>query len=60
LAVGSFSQNDQGASASILSFARKGDLVLPDLGYALLEIFEQLAQKGVSFLSRWQFYGNSC
>jgi hypothetical protein len=54
LAVGSFSQNDQQASPSILSFARQGDLVLRDLGYAVLNVFEQLAQKGVYFLSRWQ------
>jgi len=54
LAVGSFSQNDQQASPSILSFARKGDLVLRDLGYAVLGVFEELAQKGIYFLSRWQ------
>jgi Transposase DDE domain len=54
LAVGSFSQNDQKASPSILSFARKGDLVLRDLGYAVLEVFAELAQKGIYFLSRWQ------
>jgi len=52
--VGSFGVNDQAASSLILSIARAGDLVLRDLGYAVLEIFQQLHQKGVYFLSRWQ------
>jgi hypothetical protein len=52
--VGSFSLNDQGASSLILDVARAGDLVLRDLGYSVLEVFEQLHQRGIYFLSRWQ------
>jgi hypothetical protein len=53
LALGSFSDNDQKASPSILQFARQGDLILRDLGYAVLEVFAALHQKGIYFLSRW-------
>lgn len=52
--IGSFSLNDQQASPCILDIARTGDLVLRDLGYAVLEVFEKLQRKGVYFLSRWQ------
>lgn len=51
--VGSFSQNDQGASPSILTIARRGDLVIRDLGYAVLGVFQQLNDQGIFFLSRW-------
>jgi len=51
--VGSFSQNDQGASPSILTIARRGDLVIRDLGYAVLGVFQQLHDQGIFFLSRW-------
>jgi hypothetical protein len=51
--LGSFSENDQRASPSILQIARTGDLVIRDLGYAVLNVFQQLQQQGVFFLSRW-------
>jgi hypothetical protein len=51
--LGSFSTNDQAASASILQWARTGDLILRDLGYAVLEVFKEFQQKGIYFLSRW-------
>jgi hypothetical protein len=53
LTVGAFRDNDQKASPAILSLVRKGDLILRDLGYAVLEVFAALQQKGVYFLSRW-------
>jgi len=52
-ALGSFSQNDQRASPAILTIARAGDLVIRDLGYAVLEVFQQCQAKGIYFLSRW-------
>jgi hypothetical protein len=52
--VGSFSDNDQRASPSILAIAQAGELVIRDLGYAVLKVFQQLHDKGVYFLSRWQ------
>jgi len=51
--VGSFSTNDQAASASILQWVRKGDLILRDLGYAVIKVFKEFQQKGIYFLSRW-------
>jgi hypothetical protein len=52
-ALGPFSLNDQSASCGILNWARAGDLILRDLGYAVLDVWEQLHQKGIYFLSRW-------
>jgi len=52
--LGSFSQNDQRASPAILSIARSGDLVIRDLGYAVIEVFQQLQNRGIYFLSRYQ------
>src|SRR5580700_6669926 len=51
--LGSFSQNDQRASPSILAVARAGDLVIRDLGYAVLDVFQQFQAQGIYFLSRW-------
>jgi hypothetical protein len=51
--LGSFSQNDQRASPAILAIARTGDLVIRDLGYAVLEVFQQFQAQGIYFLSRW-------
>ena len=48
----SFHRNDQAASPDILDVARPGDLVLRDLGYFVLSVFNQLNQKGIFFLSR--------
>jgi hypothetical protein len=59
-----FTRNDQRASADILDLARKGDLVLRDLGYFVLSVFKQLNSRGAFFLSRlphgvsvWDEYG---
>lgn len=52
--LGSFSQNDQRASPTILETVRAGDLVIRDLGYAVLAVFQQLQDRGAYFLSRWQ------
>jgi hypothetical protein len=47
-----FHRNDQAASPDILDVARPGDLVLRDLGYFVLPVFNQLNQRGIFFLSR--------
>lgn len=47
-----YTHNDQRASPDILNLARPGDLVLRDLGYFVLNVFAQMQQKGIYYLSR--------
>lgn len=53
--LGSFRDNDQKASPLILKVAKAGDLVIRDLGYFVLDIFERLIEKGIFFLSRLRY-----
>jgi len=52
--LGAFNDNDQQASALILSHLRSGDLVIRDLGYAAFKVWRQIAARGAYFLSRWR------
>jgi hypothetical protein len=47
-----FTRNDQAAAVDILSIARRGDLILRDLGFFSLKVFRSLDQIGAFFLSR--------
>lgn len=47
-----FTRNDQTAARDILPLLQPGDLVLRDLGYFVIETFEQIVQAGAFFLSR--------
>jgi Transposase DDE domain len=50
--LGALTDNDQKASGLILSLLQPGDLVIRDLGYAVLKVWRQIAQAGAYFLSR--------
>lgn len=54
--MGSFRDNDQGASDTILEVAQAGDLVIRDLGYFSLPIFAKMIQKAVFFITKY-YYG---
>ena len=51
----SFTDNDQSASQGILEKTSPGELLIRDLGYFVLDTFEELAGRGVFFLSRLRF-----
>ena len=49
--LGSFTDNDQGASGGIIKLLRPDDLVIRDLGYYVLNVFRQVAEAKAFFLS---------
>ena len=51
-AVTRYSKNDQSMSEEIISVAKKGDLVIRDMGYFSLNVFEKMKKLQVSFVSR--------
>jgi len=50
--LSAFTHTDQAASKDILDLVQPKDLVIRDLGYFVLSVFEKLSQMGVFFLSR--------
>lgn len=53
--LGAYTENDQSASPSILAVARKGDLLIRDLGYFVLRVLQKLVKERVYILSRLRF-----
>lgn len=47
-----FTDNDQSYAPEILSLLRSGDLIIRDLGYFVLSVFNKIKQQGACFLSR--------
>jgi hypothetical protein len=50
-----FTDNDQKSSGIILPLLQKGDLLLRDLGYFVLEVFKQIIAQRAFFISRLQY-----
>lgn len=53
--LSSFTRNDQSAASDIFSILRVGDLVIRDLGYFVLSVFQRLQLQGGFFLSRLRY-----
>jgi len=49
-----FTRNDQAAAPEVLALARRGDLLIRDLGYFVLPVLAALESKGIAFLSRFK------
>jgi hypothetical protein len=54
LSLSGFTRNDQAAAPDILKILRRGDLLLRDLGYFVLKVFQRIMLKGAFFLSRYR------
>jgi len=52
--IGSFSQNDQSYAPEILQILKPGNLVMRDLGYWGIRVFDQIGRLEAFFLSRYQ------
>ena len=53
--MGSFRDNDQGASDTILEVAQAGDLVIRDLGYFSLSIFAKMMNMGIFLITKYKY-----
>lgn len=49
-----YTRNDQSAAGDILAIAQPGDLVLRDLGYFVISVFETFLERSIHFLSRYR------
>lgn len=47
-----FSNNDQSLASHALRYLHKGDLLLRDMGFLVMDVLAQIATKGVYFISR--------
>jgi len=52
LNIHSFTENDQSLSPKVLTYLRKGDLLLRDMGFLVLGVLEELLSKEVYVISR--------
>ena len=50
-----YTKNDQKASPDILTIVKPGDLIIRDLGYLVLPVFNQIRSLGAYFLSRLKY-----
>lgn len=55
LSLEAFTDNDQSASPVILPILRKGDLLIRDLGYFVLDVLQQIIDRQAFFISRLRY-----
>jgi len=55
LSLDAYTKNDQSASGLILPLLKKGDLLIRDLGYFVLDILQQITEKKAFFISRLRY-----
>ena len=53
--LGSFTENDQSASSSILPILKQGDLVIRDMGYFAIDAYKKIIAAKAHFLSRLKY-----
>jgi len=53
--LGSYTENDQGASGDIINIVKPGDLIIRDLGYFVLKVFKAIDSVEAFFLSRYHY-----
>jgi hypothetical protein len=52
--VSGFTRNDQSAAGDILNILKPGDLVIRDLGYFVLSVFQKIIEASAFFVSRYR------
>ena len=60
IAIKSYGETDVCFSADILSVLGCGDLVIRDLGYSVIAVFEKIQLLGAFFISRWHPHTRLC
>jgi hypothetical protein len=55
LSLDAYTKNDQSASGLVLPLLRKGDLLIRDLGYFVLDILRRIIEKKAFFISRLKY-----
>src|SRR5437763_6344053 len=55
LSLDAYSDNDQGASGRVIPLLKKGDLLIRDMGYSVLQVFKQIIDNEAFFISRLHY-----
>jgi Transposase DDE domain len=55
LSVDAFTDNDQGASGKVVPLLKKGDLLIRDLGYFVLQVLTSIINSQAFFISRLRY-----
>src|SRR5690349_5886216 len=55
LTLDDFTDNDQSASGRVIPLLKKGDLLIRDMGYSVLQVFKHIIDKEAFFISRLHY-----